>query len=380
MNSSQIIITVSLPYNWVTTLKLFHPHLLRVGMLELCNFYTYLGPRAGGNYNDNDDRRQPTHEVSQSPQQNHHGGRGGYRNDGYGHGGGRGGGGGGFVPIREHTQQNRNFSPPPGFFGDSEDSPAHENYENLGNMMREFSTRTRDGCQKVNKGDMTCYVCRDAKGGNKEECMYASNDPKSKAMAYHEVSSYSSPTVSVLPAPVHAALLGLSGEEGNDKSPEDGSLVTAASSISVTSTPVAEVDNDGKDTVTSVKRVKSPLTNEKGKKRGANAATTSSPTSSKGDKDKKKNVQSVKSTRIAHSSTVIVHERSRRSPNIKHKSAMKEYDFDYWWWWCAAVEEKILYPALQHFIVYSGFYTNSELYFTHATALFSFVFKFRLYH
>lgn len=174
--------------------------------------------------------------------------------------------------------------------------------------MKEFSSKSRDGCRKVNKGDMTCYVCRDAKGMNKEECMYASNDPKNKAMAYHEVTEYSSPTASILPAPLHATLLGigkpLTDEEEGDKA---GSLAAASSNLFSIS-PEGD-SNVSSSTVTP----SSTTTSSKGKK-----------TTPGSNNDKKKDVHSVKATRFAHSSTVIVHERSKRSPNKE-----EEYDFDY---------------------------------------------------
>ncbi|CAL8080461.1 unnamed protein product [Orchesella dallaii] len=263
----------------------------------------YHRPRGGGGEGGGDNRGERGHapEISNSPS-NHHGNRG----YGHGHGGGgRGGGGGsqgGFGPDKEHTQPSHNFSPPPGFF--SEDSPGQQNYEQLGDYMKEFSSKSRDGCRKVNKGDMTCYVCRDAKGMNKEECMYASNDPKNKAMAYHEVTEYSSPTASILPAPLHATLLGfakpLSEEDGENKA---GSLESASSNLF---SILPEESEGSSSTVTPA-----TATTSKGKK------TTPS------SNDKKKDVHSVKATRFAHSSTVIVHERTKRSPKEE------EYDFDY---------------------------------------------------
>ncbi|ODM90174.1 hypothetical protein Ocin01_16511 [Orchesella cincta] len=270
----------------------------------------YHRPRGGGDGGGNDDRdeRRQGAEISNSPSNHHnnrgyHGGRGGDRGGGGGRGGfGSGGDRGGFVPDKEHTQPSHNFAPPPGFF--SEDSPAahpHENYENLGNYMKEFSSKTRDGCHKVNKGDMTCYVCKDARGMNKEECMYASNDPKNKAMAYHEVTEYSSPTASILPAPLHATLLGLVKPSTEEDGTKEGSLAAASSNLFSLIPEESQVSS----TVT-------PASTGKAKK-----------TTPSNNNDKKKDVRSVKATRYAHSSTVIVHERSKRSPKEE------EYDFDY---------------------------------------------------
>ena len=48
---------------------------------------------------------------------------------------------------------------------------------------------------------MTCYICRNARGVNKEECMFASNpnEPGRRQMAYHEVSEYSSNPPTIVP-------------------------------------------------------------------------------------------------------------------------------------------------------------------------------------
>lgn len=324
------------------------------------------GPRSenGGGRNHNDERGHSPEVSHSSPSENygrgyhgdggrsHHGGggRGNYGGGGRSHHGG-GGRGGGYSPHKEQTQPSHSFSPPPGFF--SEDGPGQENYENLGNVMKEFSTRSRDGCQKVNKGDMTCYVCGDAKGLKKEECMYASNDPKNKAMAYHEVAEYSSPTASVLPAPLHATLLGQPEDSpfsiefsDEDQQGESSTLSAAASSVVHTSTPATgaalETDNSsskkkGSASTSSVVTVKSPSSASKAKKVTATSVASRSSKISNikdKDKDKKKSVNSVKSTRVSHSSTVIVHERSKRSLDVdtlnKGKPVEdKNYDFDY---------------------------------------------------
>lgn len=217
--------------------------------------------------------------------------------------------------------------------------------------MKEFSTRSRDGCRKVNKGDMTCYVCGDPKGMKKEECMYASNDPKNKAVAYHEVAEYSSPTASVLPAPLHATLLGqpddspfsIEFSDEVDQQGESSTLSAAASSVVQTSTPAtgAPTDNSsskkkGSASTSSVVTVKSPSSANKAKK-VTNVTSRSSKISNikDNDKDKKKSVNSVKSTRVTHSSTLIVHERSKRSLDVdtvnkgKPVADEKNYDFDY---------------------------------------------------
>jgi hypothetical protein len=106
-------------------------------------------------------------------------------------------------PEKQHTQPSHNFVPPPNFFNDGPASQeGFENTQNLQHLMSNFDGKDRNGCQKVQKGDMSCYVCKDARGMNKEECMYASNDPKNQRMAYHEVTEYSSdPPASVLPDP-----------------------------------------------------------------------------------------------------------------------------------------------------------------------------------
>ena len=72
-------------------------------------------------------------------------------------------------------------------------------------MLGAFTQKDRSGCHKVQKGDMTCYVCRDAKGMNKEECMYAAADPtgKNTRVAYEESTEYSSPQATVLLRPIN---------------------------------------------------------------------------------------------------------------------------------------------------------------------------------
>ncbi|XP_021946999.1 probable cyclin-dependent serine/threonine-protein kinase DDB_G0292550 isoform X2 [Folsomia candida] len=109
-------------------------------------------------------------------------------------------------PDKEHTQPSYNFAPPPNFYNDSPQGGFHgdvqDNAQNLNKLVENFSERDRAGCQRVLKGDMSCFVCRDARGMNKEECMYSSNDPKNQRMAYHEVTEYSSdPPASILPLP-----------------------------------------------------------------------------------------------------------------------------------------------------------------------------------
>lgn len=91
-------------------------------------------------------------------------------------------------PRREHTSSSYNYSPPP-YYREDEIGP-----EKLSQAINQFSKKDRKNCKKMRRGDMTCYVCRDSRGINKEECMFASNpnDPQSGQMAYHEVSEYSS--------------------------------------------------------------------------------------------------------------------------------------------------------------------------------------------
>ncbi|CAG7816981.1 unnamed protein product, partial [Allacma fusca] len=101
----------------------------------------------------------------------------------------------GHGPHKEHTQQSHHYAPPPYY--------QHQDDGGLEKLVGAFNQKERSGCQKVQKGDMTCYVCRDSRGMNKEECMYASNDPNGKntRMAYHESTEYSSPPVMIVPNP-----------------------------------------------------------------------------------------------------------------------------------------------------------------------------------
>jgi hypothetical protein len=61
--------------------------------------------------------------------------------------------------------------------------------------LAEFKTKDWSNCDQMEKGDLTCYYCKDKGGVKHEECMYVSeSSPKSSYLAYSDNSSYHKPS------------------------------------------------------------------------------------------------------------------------------------------------------------------------------------------
>lgn len=62
---------------------------------------------------------------------------------------------------------------------------------NLNQAFTDFKTKDWSSCNKLMKGDMTCYYCKDHKGAVQEECMFISaSNPKSFKVERHESKKY----------------------------------------------------------------------------------------------------------------------------------------------------------------------------------------------
>jgi hypothetical protein len=63
--------------------------------------------------------------------------------------------------------------------------------KNLNQALTDFTTKDWSKCNKVMKGEMTCYYCKDAKGATQEECMFiSSTNPKNIKLERHEATKY----------------------------------------------------------------------------------------------------------------------------------------------------------------------------------------------
>lgn len=62
---------------------------------------------------------------------------------------------------------------------------------NLNQAFSDFKTKDWSNCNKIMKGDMTCYYCKDHKGAVQEECMFISaSNPKNFKVERHESKKY----------------------------------------------------------------------------------------------------------------------------------------------------------------------------------------------
>lgn len=63
--------------------------------------------------------------------------------------------------------------------------------KNLNQALTDFETKDWSQCNKIMKGDMTCYYCKDHKGAVQEECMFISaSNPKNFKVEHHEAKNY----------------------------------------------------------------------------------------------------------------------------------------------------------------------------------------------
>lgn len=78
------------------------------------------------------------------------------------------------------------------FNGDFEILPQSQfQSKNLNEALTDFNTKDWSKCNKVMKGEMTCYYCKDAKGATQEECMFVSaSNPKNIKLERHESTKY----------------------------------------------------------------------------------------------------------------------------------------------------------------------------------------------
>lgn len=82
--------------------------------------------------------------------------------------------------------------------------------KNLNQALTDFKSKDWSKCNKVKKGELTCYYCKDAFGANQEECMFVSaSNPQKFKVARVETTSYDKnsrkPSASTI-APRSAAL------------------------------------------------------------------------------------------------------------------------------------------------------------------------------
>lgn len=75
--------------------------------------------------------------------------------------------------------------------------PDYDSKKNVEKVLAEFKKKDWSTCKKVQKGDLTCYHCKDEKGVRHEECMYVSGSsaavedkPKSSRLSYSETKEY----------------------------------------------------------------------------------------------------------------------------------------------------------------------------------------------
>jgi len=148
---------------------------------------------------------------------------------------------------------------------------------------------------------MSCYVCKDARGMNKEECMYASNDPKNQRMAYHEVTEYSSdPPASVLPLPrPHQLNHNANNNNGHPLGTHSGPLHQSGSS------PVS-----------------SSVSHDEKKSSSSPSSTSSNPSTSSTTDESKSKPSSGSVTRVESKVISVKFHEENKSPPV-------EYDFDY---------------------------------------------------
>lgn len=74
--------------------------------------------------------------------------------------------------------------------------------KNLNQALTDFETKDWSKCNKIMKGDMTCYYCKDHKGATQEECMFiSSSNPKNFKVERVETKKYDNtkPSVPVKP-------------------------------------------------------------------------------------------------------------------------------------------------------------------------------------
>jgi hypothetical protein len=63
--------------------------------------------------------------------------------------------------------------------------------KNLNQALTDFATKDWSSCNKLMKGDMTCYYCKDHKNAVQEECMFVSaSNPKNFKVERHETKNY----------------------------------------------------------------------------------------------------------------------------------------------------------------------------------------------
>lgn len=75
--------------------------------------------------------------------------------------------------------------------------PDYDSKKNVEKVLAEFKTKDWSTCKKVQKGDLTCYHCKDERGVRHEECMFVSGSaanhqdpPKSSRLSYSETKEY----------------------------------------------------------------------------------------------------------------------------------------------------------------------------------------------
>lgn len=70
---------------------------------------------------------------------------------------------------------------------------------NLNQAFSDFKTKDWSQCNKMMKGDMTCYYCKDLKGAVQEECMFVSaSNPKNFKVEHNESKNWDKNTGSML--------------------------------------------------------------------------------------------------------------------------------------------------------------------------------------
>ncbi|XP_059618400.1 ABC transporter F family member 4-like [Phlebotomus argentipes] len=72
--------------------------------------------------------------------------------------------------------------------------PDYEHKKNVEEVLAEFKTKDWSKCKKSQKGDLTCYECKDPNGVLHEECMFVSeSSPRSSRLTYEENKKYAQP-------------------------------------------------------------------------------------------------------------------------------------------------------------------------------------------
>ncbi|XP_055708897.1 DNA ligase 1-like [Phlebotomus papatasi] len=72
--------------------------------------------------------------------------------------------------------------------------PDYEHKKNVEEVLAEFKTKDWSKCKKTQKGDLTCYECKDPDGVLHEECMFVSeSSPRTSRLTYEENKKYAQP-------------------------------------------------------------------------------------------------------------------------------------------------------------------------------------------